>query len=210
MNRADLRELHNITPFANLPSILQIGILSHNRARKLSPTSIADLEVQKIRHSKTVPGGRPLHEYANLYISARNAMLYKVLGLPNSPPPSHLNICIIGVSTQVLDLPGVAITDRNAAASLSLFLPSPSGLEKLEREKIFSRYWTDPDPIVEMDKRESMMAEVLIPDAVNPKFLGAFYVCCDEARLAAAGLGLGIPITVNRYLFFNDSGRSHD
>src|SRR5207249_8408004 len=56
MNRTDLRELHNIAHFANLPSILTHGILSHNRARKRNPTSIANQEVQEIRHSKSVPG----------------------------------------------------------------------------------------------------------------------------------------------------------
>src|SRR5438093_4550990 len=105
MNRTDLRELHNIAHFANLPSILTHGILSHNRARKRNPTSIANQEVQEIRHSKSVPGGRPLHDYANLYISARNAMLYKVLGLPESPPPSHITVGVLSVNTKVLDLP---------------------------------------------------------------------------------------------------------
>jgi len=210
MNRTDLRELHNIAHFANLPSILTHGILSHNRARKRNPTSIANQEVQEIRHSKSVPGGRPLHDYANLYISARNAMLYKVLGLPESPPPSHITVGVLSVNTKVLDLPSVVITDRNAAASLSLFLPSPSGLEKLDKAMIFARYWTDEDPIVEMNKRESMMAEVLIPDQVNPSFIEGLHVCCEEAKLAASGMGLGIPVKVSRHLFFNDVGRSHD
>src|SRR6266480_1769672 len=210
MNRTDLRELHNIAHFANLPSILTHGILSHNRARKRNPTSIANQEVQEIRHSKSVPGGRPLHDYANLYISARNAMLYKVLGLPDSPAPRHLLVGVLGVNTKVLDLPDVVITDRNAAASLSLFLPSPSGLERLDKDMIFARYWTDEDPIVEMNKRESMMAEVLVPDKVAPGFLQRLYVCCEQAKRAASGMRLKIPTTVNRGLFFNDIGRSHD
>jgi len=56
MNRADLRELHYITPIANLDSILQHGILSKRRAERMNPKSIAMEEVQEIRENKKVPG----------------------------------------------------------------------------------------------------------------------------------------------------------
>src|SRR2546427_5072035 len=127
MERTDLNELHCITPLRNLRSILEVGILSHVRAAGRPSVSIANPEVQQLRAAKRVPGGRMLHEYANLYISARNAMLYQVLGFPARPPTQHLSVCVLGVDTAVLDLPDVVITDRNAASILSIFLPSPQG-----------------------------------------------------------------------------------
>src|SRR2546425_4346574 len=72
----ELLELHYITPMENVPSILAQGILSHRRAGKLRHQSIAMPEVQARRAGRIVPGGRPLHDYVNLYICARNPMLY--------------------------------------------------------------------------------------------------------------------------------------
>ncbi|MGO8920641.1 MAG: DarT ssDNA thymidine ADP-ribosyltransferase family protein [Stellaceae bacterium] len=69
MDRADLAELHSITPIANLPSIMKHGIVSNRRSRALEAVSIALEAVQEKRDIKKVPGGRMLHEYVNLYIS---------------------------------------------------------------------------------------------------------------------------------------------
>src|SRR6266571_1261627 len=118
MNRADLKELHYIAPVENLRSILAFGLLSNRGAAPYHPVSIADPQVQKARAAKRVTGGLPLHDYVNLYLWARNAMLFKDLGFPGSPPPQHLNLCVIGVSPDVLDLPDVVISDANAAAEL--------------------------------------------------------------------------------------------
>ncbi len=76
MRREELDELHYITPIDNVVSILSSGILSHQLAAKVHHTSVAMQEVQDIRMNKVVPGGRNLHEYANTYFNARNAMLY--------------------------------------------------------------------------------------------------------------------------------------
>ena len=68
MTRAELTELHYITPIANVASILEHGIASHNRAEKLQHDSIAMPEIQDKRKSVVVPNGLGLHDYVNLYI----------------------------------------------------------------------------------------------------------------------------------------------
>lgn len=75
MTRADVTELHYITAIANVPSILENGILSHALAQAIPYESIAERGVQDRREAKAVPGGRTLHEYANLYFDAHNPML---------------------------------------------------------------------------------------------------------------------------------------
>ena len=202
-------ELHYIAHLDNLPSILRQGILSHNRSQRHRPVSVANPEIQEIRHTKRVPGGHMLHDYVNLYISARNAMLFQVLGFPDRPPTQHLSICVVSVSADVLDLPGVVITDRNAASSLSIFLPSPNGLRDLEKTLVFGRYWKDEDPIEEMKKKECMMAEVLVPDRIDPKYIIGLYVCCQQSKTVASRSGPPITVTVNRDLFFNAGERYH-
>jgi hypothetical protein len=75
MDRGDLDELHSIQPIANVAGILELGILSHNRARVVEHVDVAAAEIQDRRVGVTVPGGRPLHDDANLYFDARNPMM---------------------------------------------------------------------------------------------------------------------------------------
>src|SRR5947209_11485001 len=102
MRREELDELHYITPIENVRSILQLGILSNRESRRLRPRSIAKKEVQDLRAKVRIPGGRALHEYANLYICARNPMMYVRAEM-------HEATCVLRVSTDVLDLPKVII-----------------------------------------------------------------------------------------------------
>jgi hypothetical protein len=73
--------------------------------------------IQERREKKIVPGGRPLQEYVNLYIHARNPMLYVLQS-------RHIDLCILRVSTEILDLPGVIITDSNASSDYARFAPA--------------------------------------------------------------------------------------
>ena len=68
VNVSDLEELHYITPIANLPSILKLGILSNAEVsrRRVTSVSIALPGVQERRESKVIPGAKALHEYVNL------------------------------------------------------------------------------------------------------------------------------------------------
>jgi len=140
MERHELQELHYITPVCNVPSIMQKGILSHVSAAQLSHASVAMQEIQDRRAQIRVPGGRRLHEYANLYICGRNPMLYKRLD-------QRRQICVLSVSTDVLDLPGVVITDGNAGSDYVQFRPAPGGLSSVDRELTFAEYWTSPDKL---------------------------------------------------------------
>ncbi len=103
----ELTELHYITPIANLPSILRDGILSHNKAQRIPHDSIAYNHIQNRRANVIVPGGKKLHDYANLYFHARNPMMYARLA-------QYKEICILRISQEVIRLQRVVITDSNA------------------------------------------------------------------------------------------------
>ena len=60
MIRSDIAELHYITPIANLPSIVQLGILSNQRAAKVKHVSVAMEEIQDQRRQKKIPGAGQL------------------------------------------------------------------------------------------------------------------------------------------------------
>jgi len=77
--------------------------LVHNRALKVEHESIAMPEIQDLHAKVRVPGGRQLHDYVNLYIQARNPMMYK-------RKDYHEKLSILKISTDVLDLPGVVVS----------------------------------------------------------------------------------------------------
>lgn len=182
MNAADLTELHYITPIANVPSILKLGILSHRDVtrRRVNSVSVALPGVQERRESKVIPGAKPLHEYVNLYICARNPMMYLRRA-------QHEALCVLQISPAVLTLPGVVIADGNAASGPTAFWQSPSGLSKVDKDTVFAEWWTDANEFVLWENRRVKCAEVLIPNGLGAKFISAAYVSCDaaEARLRA-------------------------
>lgn len=90
VDREQLRELHYITPISNVSSIAARGLLSHRRAARHNPDSVALATVQERREAKPVPRGRPLHEYVNLYVNARNPMLYL-----RSQGDDHEGLCVL-------------------------------------------------------------------------------------------------------------------
>lgn len=195
MKRTDLAELHYITLIQNVPSILTLGILSYHRARTVRALSVAMPEIQDIRAKKKVPGGRPLHDYANLYLCARNPMLCKRQN-------QHGDLCVLRVSTGVLDLPGAVIADGNAASDYTAFWPSPSGLERVDKELLFAEYWTDADQIVEWHKKRVKCAEVLVPDCVPAHYLQGCYVSCDYGKQTLSALGCNLAVKIDPHLFF--------
>ena len=123
MTRDELTELHYITPIVNVASILHHGIVSHNKAKKLDHRSVAMAEIQDLRKGVVVPNGMPLHDYVNLYICARNPMMFK-------RQAQHAELCVLRVSADVLDLPKAVVTDGNAASTLrgyARFAAAPDG-----------------------------------------------------------------------------------
>jgi hypothetical protein len=195
MERNELQELHYIAPICNIPSILQHGILSHARASRLPHQSVAMEVIQDRRAGVRVPGGRPLHEYVNLYICARNPMLYK-------RQAQHVTICVLSVSPDVLDLPRVIVTDSNASSEYVRFAPAPDGLRIVDRDQTFAEYWTDQDPIEQWRKKAAKCAEVLVPDRVDPRFVIGVYVSCEQAKRQVEAFGLGLPVNIQQHLFF--------
>jgi hypothetical protein len=195
VNRSNLTELHYITPIANVPSIMQHGVLCKNKANTLNPASIAMPAIQNLRANKVVPGGLAIHDYANLYFCARNPMMYKRASM-------HAQICILRIDTSVLDLKNVVVTDANAASKYTAFFPSPSGLAKVDESWVFADDWTDGDQITQWRKAAAKCAEVLVPHVVQPDKITGAYVSCAESQQALVNVGFTGAITINPHFFF--------
>lgn len=195
VDRKRLKDLQFITPQSNLPSILADGIFSNRRAKRIRHASVSMAEVQERREIKKVPGGLPLHQYANLYLNARNPMLYKRLS-------QHCQLAIISVSAKALDISNTVVTDGNAASDYSRFAAAPGGLAIVDEELTFARRWDHPDFYEYLRRKRAMCAEVLVPESVPPGLIRGVYVSCDEALESCEALGLPFKYKVNKYLYF--------
>lgn len=198
MERGQLKELQFITHVDNVPSICAAGILSNRRASRLTHKSVADPEVQERRKGKRVPSGLLLHDYANLYVTARNPMLYKRIRDGQTD-----ELCVIRVSTDVLDLDGVVVTDRNAAKFGCGFKSPVEGIDDIDGALLTRTYWGDGGALEQERCWNTKFTEVLVPNRVTPQYLQGLYAGTSAARATLASQGLPLAISENARLFFN-------
>jgi len=191
----EISELHYITPMTNVLSILQHGILSHNRAAKLKHDDISMREIQDVRAKKRVPGGLALHDYANLYFNSRNKMMAK-------KRPEHDRLCVLRVSTEALNIPEAVIADENASSKYALFLPSPRGLQKLNHDEVFVHSWKCPDDQIREWRLGSVVcAELLVPHVVPRRLILGAYVLDGVARTRFTAIESNLECVVNADIF---------
>lgn len=182
----------------NIGSVLTHGILSYERAATLPHSSVALQPVQDRRDQKQVPGGLKVHQYANLYFHARNPMLYLRLGEVD-------RLCVLRISTQVLALPGTAISDQNAASDYARFF-HPSQSQSLDFDAIYAMDWRSDDTATYYRQKSRKCAEVLVPKQVEARLVMGAYVVDSAAETRLRQLGFGLPVTINPVLFFRQVG----
>ena len=188
-------ELHCIMPLVNIPSVMQHGILSYDRASKLSHHSVALQPVQDKRDQVQIPGGLKLHQYANFYFHARNPMMYK------RKDEAH-GLCVLQVSAAALALDGTVITDCNAASTYVRFL-SPAQWELLNFDDIFAMDWRHLNNAARYyQHRSRKCAEVLVPHRLQPGLIVGAYVVSEDVGERLSELDFSLPINVEPVLFF--------
>jgi hypothetical protein len=187
-------EFQCIMPMENIPSVLEHGILSHERAAKLRHHSVAMTEVQDKRDAKQVPGGMRLHQYANLYFHARNPMMFSRQG-------QAANLCVLRVTVNVMNLDGTVLADRNASSDWVRFL-HPSQWALLDFDAIYAVDWRHTDRFEYFARKSTKCAEVLVPHRVEPRFLLGSYVLDNDVAGRLRALGFGLPISITPDLFF--------
>lgn len=189
-------EFQCIMPLENIPSVLKLGILSHERAAEVPHYSVAMEEVQERRHLKHVPRGLKLHQYANLYFHARNPMLYK-------RKSDAASLCILRISIDVVNVADVVITDMNASSDYVRFL-HPSQMRFLDFDAIFATDWRHPnDQIAYFRHRSQKCAEVLVPHCVEPKYLTGAFVINEVISSKLKSVGFNLPVQVDSEMFFH-------
>jgi membrane-bound inhibitor of C-type lysozyme len=197
LERSDVDELYFIVPRVNIPSILRGGILSNVRAARVAHSSVAMEVVQQRRDNVRIPGAGRLHEYANLYICARNPMMFRLVMTNGSA-----QIAVLAVDASVLDLPNVVIADGNASSGYTLFAASPGGLRNVDHARVHGDWSGYAGERAKWEHKRVKCAEVLVPAAVGPEAITRILVPSDDAVHSLSGVAVGRPVVAAPRVFF--------
>jgi len=196
-----VQALYYITHISKVPSIIEKGILSHNRVEQLGLETIPIYNhgIVDARKNKTAPDGRSLWDFANLYFQPRNPMLYRVM------LEQQEDIIIIEVKPDVLLTPGSYIANGNAANTDTEILSPLKGLESIDSHILSKEFWTGED-----GTKRRIMAECLVPGAIPADQIGAIYVPNRELMVKLKILipDSRVPILIEPKLFFYSNVRS--
>lgn len=154
--RFQLGPANHMTHIENLEGILDVrGVESFNRMNGKKYRDLSNPDVQKGRAQITIPNvNRPLHDYVPLYFGFKTPMVAV-------NQDRNEDLIFLRLSLDVLSMPGVVITDGNARANETKFVPYQSidDLKILDVKAIQSvKYANNP----QMKRRKQ--AEILIPD----------------------------------------------
>ncbi|MBP0015051.1 MAG: DUF4433 domain-containing protein [Roseofilum sp. SBFL] len=203
MTKPQIKNLYYITHINNIPSILENGILSHQELldSHIQFTPIYDSDIVNRRQHRSISDDQTLWSYANLYFQPRNPMMYRVI------KEGYIkNIAIISIKPQVLEEPGVAIADGNAAHNQTKFYPLSEGQIRLEKnwKTIQKEWWKDTD-----GSKRVIMSECLIPKLVKPTLIDSIFVPTNEVleKIRLLIYTSKIPVIKEGNLFFQPNNR---
>lgn len=187
--------VYNIMPLSNMDSVLNHGILSYHEAAKLPKhTSIAMDDVQAIRENVNIEG-HSLHDYASMYFSFRNPMMYKRRFQAE-------NLCVLAIHSLVLDIEGCVVSDQNAASLTVRFYDADIGIEKIDFEKVFADNWMHLNAYETELHRKIKCAEVLVPAQVSYEYIAGACVLNNDAKRRLEDIGFEKDIMVKPSTFF--------
>ena len=201
--KPEINCLYYITHVDNLPSILSEGILAHGLIEKrgIPYTPIYDAAIVSNRQKKTVPDGRSLWDFANLYFQPRNPMLYRVLH-----EKSGEEIVVVGVRPAALSDSSVLVASGNAASAATEILPRDEGLKRIYEmwATVNSDWWNAVD-----GSKRKIMAECLVADRVPPEFIHTVYVSSYSVaqKVKQMGLSPSLSIVPEPNMFFRPAKR---
>lgn len=187
--------LYNIQAIENIPSIMRKGLLSNEKATRITHTSIAMNEVQERRDKIRVPNGLKLHQYANVYFDPHNPML-------SARRDQNKDICILKFDCCILDMPGVVISDRNASSDYASFYPPKIGLREIDFDLVYARFWTDDDYYAQMQKKSIKCAEVLVPYMIPYEYILCAAVIDKDTAYKLKDVGFDKAIRIEPRVFF--------
>jgi len=127
--RRETQGLYYITHINDLPSILDRGILCHERieAEGIPFEPIYDRDIVASRRQRDVPDGRSLWKFANLFFQPRNPMLFRVALVEDRLE----QIAVLGLGPNILDELDLFVSLGNAASPQSDIVPAAAARKSM-------------------------------------------------------------------------------
>ena len=180
MSRAiGIEGLYYITHVDNIVSILENGILSHSLIESMGihHQKIYNASVVNRKSSRKVIGEKTLWDFANVYFQPRNPMMYVV----DCNISDISNVAIFLISKKILNNKEAFIVNGNAASlSSEIISSSDNRFKEILREirkNVDNNWWKEED-----GTKRKIMAECLIPNLIDPKFIEAIYTPTEKAK----------------------------
>lgn len=196
-----IKQLFYITHIDNVVSILKHGIMSHQQIEetKIPFTKIYDTQIVSSRQYRQTPDNKSLWEYANVYLQARNPMLYRVLCEKDAS-----EIVIIGIDRSIMANRDSFFSAGNAASYSSdiVSIKDSGNAFKEVKNSLDNEWWNDVD-----GSKRKIMAECLIPKKIDPEYLRTIYVSNDTnaEKVKAIANQYKIDVIPEPQLFFESS-----
>jgi hypothetical protein len=198
--RYQLGPAYHMTHGSNLASIFAAGALVSKNGLIATKANIVDISnpgIQEWRNQKIVPqANRSIHDYVPLYFGFKTPMVACV-------QKNNEKIVFLRFSLDILELPGVIISDGNARSDSTVFrrFSSIDDLGFLDVRTVLGvKYANDPE------KKRRKQAEVLVPDRLDVRQILDIICYSEAARLAierhAKKAGLCFKIHVNPGWYF--------
>ena len=111
-------------------------------------------------------------------------------------------LCVLLVSSSVLDIPDCVVSDMNAAADLARFYPAAEGVGTLDFEMVFAHSWIHDTDIDTRNHKAIKCAEILIPHSIPYSYVESAYVVSEDAQKKLGDAGFDKGIIVNPKAFF--------
>lgn len=205
MRREDVKSLYYITHKDNAESILENGILSHQKIKDsgIQAKIIYDESVINTRENKTLPNGNSLFDYANLYFQPRNPMLYRVLHYQGQSDFSKgtTDIILLEIKKDILDTSqDKFIATANAASHQAEFYDDINkGLKKINKIILNDNAWRN----YLSDGKAKFMAEFLCQDRIPPEHIISIYTANEEIKKELEKIRLGkVNVILDKVKFF--------
>jgi len=180
----------HMTHIAHLDSIKRTGLLSHNAVRRLGylKQNISDPDVQTRRAANEPVYGRSMHDYVPFFVNPKNAMLFTLRA-------SQRDVCILGVSINVLDETEHLFTNGNAACRDTVFSNDAADVSALPWDVLRAPGWNQFT-----DGKRYRAAEVMLPNCVPAGQVNVIHLY-DRTHIRQAA-GYGVRLVVNSDWYF--------
>lgn len=189
---------YHMTHIDNLASILEHGLLSHNRAHlaNLVRVDISNQIVNSRRNRKEPVHNKSLHDYVPLYINPLNAMSYVKFKEKQMDDIVQLEI-LPHVAAQTQE---VLITDGNAASGSTSFYGDIEAFNQLNWPVLNMKFWCNFP-----DGKRIICSEVLLPEEIKLTYIQK--IICNNQPMIEKICKLfpnrfGIKVELDKKLYF--------